>query len=377
MSTLVESILKPGALRERAVSLSRARQFWLFQAGGWSIWVILLVVRDLTFVPAEYLLGRVTVYVVSALMGILLTTGLRGLYRTVWENGVTVRIVTVVFGSLAASLIWQPFNNYMDYVSFGEFLPFEDFRVEDLFRGAGSIAYPTILMWSGLYFFIKYYQLFQLEKEKSLRSEALAQEAQLRMLRYQLNPHFLFNTLNAISTLVLDKSTDQANQMLTKLSKFLRYSLDHSPLDRVTFAHELETSKLYLDIEKVRFGERMQIDISVDDEAPNALVPSMLLQPLIENSIKHGLSRLEEGGRISIAARVDADQLILTVADNGPGIPEALLDDSLSRFTGVGLMNVRNRLKEMYGANQEFTFANGDPAGCLATVTLPFETSGT
>ncbi|MBT8145577.1 MAG: histidine kinase, partial [Gammaproteobacteria bacterium] len=214
MATVAEPVKKNRILRDHALSLTRGRQFWLFQAGGWTIWVVLLVIRDLTFVPAEYLLGRVTVYVISAIMGVALTTGLRGLYRLVWENSISARAVTVIIGSLAVSAVWQPFNNYMDYVSFGEFLPFEDFQVEDLFRGTLSVAFFTMLLWSGLYFFFKYYQLFQLEKEKSLRSEALAQEAQLRMLRYQLNPHFLFNTLNAISTLVLVKATDPANEML-------------------------------------------------------------------------------------------------------------------------------------------------------------------
>ena len=374
MATVAESIKRNRTLRDHAISLSRSKQFWLFQAGGWTIWVVLLVIRDLTFVPAEYLLGRITVYVISAFMGILLTTGLRGLYRLVWDYAISVRAITVILGSLVVSAVWQPFNNYMDYVSFGEFLPFEDFRVEDLFRGTLSVAFFTMLLWSGLYFFIKYYQLFQLEKEKSLRSEALAQEAQLRMLRYQLNPHFLFNTLNAISTLVLDKATDQANEMLTKLSKFLRYSLDHSPLDRVSLSHELETSKLYLDIEKVRFGERMQIEISVQEKALEALVPSMLLQPLIENSIKHGLSKMEQGGKISITATVDEQNLVLTVADNGPGIPKTILDDAEATFRGVGLTNVRDRLKEMYGRNQSFTFTNQETAGCKATVVLPYET---
>ena len=159
-----------------------------------------------------------------------------------------------------------------------------------------------MLSWSALYFIIKYYQLLQAEKEKSLRSEALASEAQLLMLRYQLNPHFLFNTLNAISTLVLSKATGPANEMLTKLSQFLRYSLDHSPLDRVSLAQELKTCQLYLDIERVRFGDRLKTDIKVTDEAGQGLVPSMLLQPVIENSIKHGISKQELGGIISIHA---------------------------------------------------------------------------
>lgn len=362
-------------VRQRAVTMGRSRQFWLCQLGGWSAWVMLLAVRDLAFVPEEYLLGRISVYVFSAAMGVLLTSGLRTLYRSFWDHAVWVRLLVVVFGSLGAAVVWQPFRNYMDLVWFGEYLPSNDYSLVEFFRGTLPYSYPLLLLWSGLYFFIKYYQLFQAEREKSLRSEALAQEAQLRMLRYQLNPHFLFNTLNAISTLVLERATDQANEMLTKLSKFLRYSLDHSPLDQVTLAHEIETSKLYLDIEKVRFGERMQVEIAVAEEALGALVPSMLLQPLIENSIKHGLSRLEQGGRIRIAAVVERDRLVLSVADNGPGKPQGLLEGSQPTFTGVGLSNVRNRLKEMYGEDYRFVFTNEVPSGCRATVTIPYQTT--
>jgi len=194
------------------------------------------------------------------------------------------------------------------------------------------------------------------------------------MLRYQLNPHFLFNTLNAISTLVLEKATDPANEMLTKLSKFLRYSLDHAPLDQVTLAHEIETSKLYLDIEKVRFGERLKLEILITDRAQQALVPSMLLQPLIENSIKHGISGLEQNGLIKITADVNQDQLVLTVLDNGPGIPNSMTEDSQLKFSGVGLNNIRNRLKEMYGEGHRLTFSNEKPSGCKATVIIPLET---
>lgn len=377
MATVIGSFSKSRSLDNPAVNLSRSRQFWLFQLGGWSAWIVLMVIRDRDFMPAEYLAGRFGMYAVSAVLGILLTTVLRCLYRKYWDERLVVRLLVVATGSLAAAITWQFFFSYMeDYVSFGEILPLEDFTLVNLVSASVQRAYPLMLSWSGLYFFIKYYQLFQLEKEKSLRSEALAQEAQLRMLRYQLNPHFLFNTLNAISTLVLDQATDQANEMLTKLSKFLRYSLDHSPLDRVTLDHELETSKLYLDIEKVRFGERMQLEIAVQEEARKALVPSMLLQPLIENSIKHGLSKLEQGGKIAITADKEGSNLVLTVSDNGPGIPESILKDDIAGFTGVGLMNVRNRLKEMYGSNQSFTFSNQSPTGCRATVVIPYEKAG-
>ena len=193
------------------------------------------------------------------------------------------------------------------------------------------------------------------------------------MLRYQLNPHFLFNTLNAISTLVLSKATDQANEMVTKLSKFLRYSLDHSPLDRVTLAHELETSKLYLDIEIVRFAERLKLQFEVAENAQSALVPTMLLQPIIENSIKHGITKVESGGTILIKASKNGGLLTLEVADDGPGLPEEDAEARLSLSKGVGISNIRNRLKEIYGSNHELTFANAVPNGLKVTVTIPYE----
>lgn len=373
MASATETYNEQNAQRGRRLQLTRDKQFWIFQLAGWGTWVLLLVIRDLTFVPAEYLLQRAFMFVMDAMMGVALTTGLRYLYRAVWEKNLSSRFAVVFFGSLLAASVWQPFQNLMEFFSFGDIRDFGEYGWLDLFRGVLPFSFPLLLLWSGLYFFIKYYQLFQAEKEKVLRSEALAHEAQLRMLRYQLNPHFLFNTLNAISTLVLDRATEPANEMLTKLSKFLRYSLDHSPLDQVTLAHEIETSKLYLEIEKVRFGERMRLTIDIAEDAEKALVPSMLLQPLIENSIKHAISRSETGGSIAITATVSNNQLVLNVIDDGPGLGSKGKDGSVDS-TGVGLSNIRNRLKEMYGANHRISFNNVQPSGCRVTVVIPYET---
>ena len=374
MTTATETYNEQNALSGRRLELSRNKQFWIFQLAGWGTWVLLLIIRDITFVPGEYLLQRAIMFLLDALMGAGLTTGLRYLYRSVWEKNIGRRLAVVFFGSLIAAIIWQPFQTLMEYLSFGDILDIDDYGWLDLYRGALPYSFPTFLLWSGLYFVIKYYQLFQEEKEKVLRSEALAHEAQLRMLRYQLNPHFLFNTLNAISTLVLEKATGPANEMLIKLSKFLRYSLDHSPLDQVTLEHEIDASKLYLDIEKVRFGERMRINIDIAKEAHKALLPSMLLQPLIENSIKHAISKNQTGGAISITARVEQGKLILNVIDDGPGINGQRGRDPLSDSTGVGLSNIRNRLQEMYGVNHRIVFMNEQPRGCRVTVEIPYDT---
>ncbi len=344
---------------------------------GWSVWALMLVLLNLIFVPPalEYIIPLALVYSLSAAVAILLTSGLRLLYKLVWEKGFVVRFLVTWFGAFGAALIWQPFQNYFALLPFGETIDLSTATGQDLFDNLFIFSYPLMLTWSALYFIIKYYQLFQLEKEKSLRSEALAHQAQLLMLRYQLNPHFLFNTLNAISTLVLEKATEQANEMLTKLSKFLRYSLDHSPLDRVTLAHELETSRLYLDIEKVRFAERMRLELDIDKKAEAALVPTMLLQPIIENSIKHGISKTEHGGTIRIAAKKVGKLLMIQITDDGPGIANVeIAEQQLALSNGVGISNIRNRLHTIYGEHYDLAFSNVKPSGLTVKVLIPYDT---
>lgn len=349
-------------------------QFWMFQLFGWSTWVALLVLRDLNFVPAEYMAARAGIFMIDAGVGMFLTSILRYCYRYVWDAKIPVRIATALVGSFLASLIWLGAKALIGSTEVGSAVDLSDYGLVSI-----TIFFPFtfafILMWSVLYFCFKYYQLFQLEKTKSLRLEALAHEAQLRMLRYQLNPHFLFNTLNAISTLVLEQNTQSANSMLTKLSQFLRYSLDNDPLDQVTLNHELNSVRLYLDIEKVRFEERMQVEVKIAPETEYALVPSMLLQPLIENSIKHAIARSEEGGCIRITASKKGDKLIIEVQDDGPGIEDVnAFNAREADSVGVGLKNIRNRLNEIYGTAHSLTFSSNSPQGCLVTVVIPYET---
>lgn len=359
---------------QNPVALITQSQFWVFQIAGWSIWVLMLVLRDIIFVPPEYIVPRALVFGSSALIGVLLTWGLRSLYKLVWEQGMVIRALTVWFASLVMALIWQAFRNYVALLPFGETMEISMANSQELFDDTLISAYPLMLTWSALYFIFKYNRLFQAEKEKSLRSEALAHEAQLLMLRYQLNPHFLFNTLNAISTLVMAKANDKANEMLTKLSKFLRYSLDHSPLDRVSLLHELDTSRLYLDIEKVRFGERLRLEFEISAAAESALVPTMLLQPIIENSIKHGISKVESGGTITIRANRDDDRLVIEVCDDGPGVQNrGAPEEEFALSNGVGVSNIRNRLQEIYGSRHTLEFLPVEPHGLSVRVTIPYE----
>jgi two-component system, LytTR family, sensor kinase len=238
----------------------------------------------------------------------------------------------------------------------------------ELFEGTLSAMY-LLLCWSALYFGIKYYEMQQKQQAAALKAAALAQEAQLKMLRYQLNPHFLFNTLNAISTLILDNQNRKANHAVTRLSEFLRYTLDQDPMKKVTLRQEIEALNLYLGTERLRFGERLRLEYAVDGPALEALIPSLLLQPLLENALKYAVSPREQGGSIRIEGRTRGAMLELSVIDDGPGLRDAV---PLGERRGVGLRNTRERLAVLYGANHRFAVLNSHP-GLRIDMALPLE----
>ena len=237
-----------------------------------------------------------------------------------------------------------------------------------VFSGALSSTY-LLVCWSGLYFGIKYYETLQKQREEALQASALAQEAQVKMLRYQLNPHFMFNTLNAISTLILDGQGKVANQAIGRLSDFLRYTLDQDPMKKVTLRQELDALNLYLGIEQLRFGDRLRLEFEVDETAYSGLVPSLILQPLVENALKYAVAPREEGGRLRIIAQLESGHLKLVVQDDGPGLPVGV---ELGTGRGVGFRNTRERLAALYGEHQTLAVRFSRP-GLRIEITLPFE----
>jgi LytS/YehU family sensor histidine kinase len=240
------------------------------------------------------------------------------------------------------------------------------------FFGAIVLTVSLLIAWSGLYFGINYYLLLEKQSDQLLRLETQASSAQLAMLRYQLNPHFLFNTLNSISTLVLLKQTDQANAMLSRLSSFLRYTLVNEPTGQVTVEQEVETLKLYLDIEKMRFEERLRPRFHIDPAAAGARLPSLLLQPLVENAIKYAVTPQEEGADISVDARKVGDRVVITVTDTGPG-SDSSYTVRAEQSTGVGLANIRDRLAQAYGAEHRFDTQTNIQGGFSVTIEIPYQ----
>lgn len=347
--------------------------FWTLQAVGWSGWATSFYLGVVFFskAPSD---DYIWYMAIIACIGMLMTLALRRLYRAMWNMKITHRILAIVIGSYGAGVLWMACRATIFYNMFIEQRELYaqkgmGFLALPYFDGAVS-AFWVMLVWSGLYFGIKNYMMLQEEKERGLKAMNMAHEAQLKMLRYQLNPHFLFNTLNAVSTLVLDNNNQLANVMVTRLSRFLRYSLDNDPMQKVTVAEEVAALKLYLDIEKVRFDERLRLVFDIEPEAQQALMPSLLLQPLVENSIKYAIAQAINGGTIAVSAKVFGAELLLTVVDDGPGID---LSAGIPREGGVGLSNCCNRLKAIYGNEQSFHLSTTDPHGLTVNIRIPLQ----
>jgi two-component system sensor histidine kinase AlgZ len=245
-------------------------------------------------------------------------------------------------------------------------LPFEVGKWSALFNGA---LYHTFVMlaWSALYFGIKHYRDLQGQTARALKAESLAHQAQLRALRYQLNPHFLFNSLNAVSTLVAQNENAAANRMIARLSEFLRLTLESSNAQEVPLAAELDFVKRYLEIEQVRLGDRLDVKLDVSPDALAIPVPNLILQPLVENAIRHSIAPRESGGRLEIEARRADGMLRLEVRDDGLN----LACDLSTLRQGVGLSNTRARLIQLYGPSHLFDMRLTAAGGLAVVIGLP------
>ena len=204
-------------------------------------------------------------------------------------------------------------------------------------------------------------------QSETAQLEAQLAEAKLAALNAQLNPHFLFNTLNAVSALV-ERDPRGVRRMIARLSELLRYTLDGGHDPEVAVGQEIAFLKRYLEIMQIRFEDRLEIDVQVGDDARDALVPSLILQPLVENAVKHGVEKVLGTGRIEITAMRHDDQLVLSVGDNGPGLSHLKNGDE----RGVGLRNIRQRLEQLYGGAQSLALLERPGGGTIARIEMPF-----
>jgi LytS/YehU family sensor histidine kinase len=214
-----------------------------------------------------------------------------------------------------------------------------------------------------------YYQRYRQGELRASQLESQLSQAQLQALKMQLHPHFLFNTLHSISAL-LHKDTESARKMITRLGDFLRLTLENSGTQEVTLKQEMEFLRCYLEIERIRFQDRLTTHVFVDADALDSRLPNLILQPIVENAIRHGIAPRSTPGEIEIRAKQEDGFLRIRIRDNGPGLPMNRTVDSLFK-KGLGLMNTQARLDRLYGAEHRFVIAN-DPSGGLAvTLEIP------
>ena len=351
------------------------RAFWNLQFIGWGGSMLMRAVTNIANgKPPSFLvltlIATITGFSISLLLSVIYGKLITQRPLVTW--GATALVLALAVGVAAfiegwTIWLWQGGG---------------DGNFASLVLGVFYIEMTLLGAWSALYYAINYYLQVEQQADRLERLEAQATSAQLAMLRYQLNPHFLFNTLNSISTLVLLKQTEPANAMLTRLSGFLRHTLVTQPGGKVTVAQEVETLKLYLDIERMRFEERLRTVFSIDPAAADAVIPSFLLQPLVENAIKYAVSPQEEGARISLTAQLVGNRLRLTISDTGPGLrakaaratlPAAMAGAGNTVSTGVGLANIRDRLAQAYGDDHLFDIRTPPEGGFTVVIEIPYE----
>ena len=354
--------------------------FWFLQFCFWSF-VSLISLISLTLWYVQIDVAHLNHTFWQSVVGIIFSLPLYWIFMRCWHASLLKRVLVSLSSVLFISFVWTVFRVEL-YVSLtGTSKTWAEF---------GGWYFSSIFIyfcWAGFFHGIRYYQLLQFEHEimlkkqaeakteqlKRLSAQSVARDAKIKMLRYQLNPHFLCNTLNAINSLIESELTEKAQKMTVQLSKFLRYSLDNDPDTKIALTFEIKALSLYLEIEKIRFGERLKLDFNISTAAETALIPSLLLQPIFENSMKHVIAQNEEGGTISLLADVIDNRLVLELSDTGSGIQVDRNKIKVKTSRGVGLRNIGERLKALYTDNYEFIIEIKPSGGLKTIIKIPLE----
>ncbi|OAN59086.1 sensor histidine kinase [Sphingobium sp. TCM1] len=349
-----------------AIALYSILGFWLF-------YTLIVSLRALV-VGFDAQMEMAARRMVVAVIGIIVTWILYLALRRFDRKPLLIRVIAAFSLAIPFAFAMAAANYYM----FNVYDPMSLFTDMDMHKKAeenyvligivedAMSRFFFLSAWAGLYLALSYAAEARSTERRAARLEQAAQQAELRSLRYQVNPHFLFNTLNSLSTLVMRNRPDEAEQMIMSLSNFYRTSLTGDPLDDVPLEEEVHLQKLYLDIEAVRFPERLTTVIDIPPSLLSACVPGLILQPVVENAIKYGVSRTSSPVEIRITAREDGDLMHINVTDNGPNPPSAA-----DRGSGIGLANVRDRLTARFGDRGRIVYGLREAGGFSVLLTLP------
>ncbi len=351
---------------EAATRSSRA--YWVCQIVGWSIYFLINIVASVGMRP--FSAASVVASVFVSLGGLLLTHGLRHLsQRWGWRDlGIAQLLPRAFAGAVTAAVLLSGGILLLGFVA-GYFDLFPELKNEKFNWELGIIIVLVInltivfSLWSGIYFGFHFFRRQQREETERWKLEAALASAELGALKAQMNPHFLFNCLNGLRGLVVE-DPPRAQNVITRLASILRYSLQSGSTPTVTLERELQTVDDYLDLEAIRFEDRLNVRREIDPATLSAQVPPMIVQTLVENAIKYGVSRYPDAGEIVIASRLQNGEVILSITNNGRIEPN-------SESTGLGLKNATERLRRLFGNSASISLAQSAQGLVTAMIRVP------
>lgn len=372
-------------LESNGSNIKIRRRRWVRLAFIWGIWTFIGIVftfqgyftsyrteRPMPFTESLYI-QMVWAYLFALATPLVLWAAARlPIERTNWIRSALLHIplslvLSIVLTAVGRVLIWFRFGYPMDKPL--TFASVTNFVVANFSEGIG--IYLLIALTSYAY---SYYRRYREGQLRTLQLEAQLSHAQLQALKMQLHPHFLFNTLHSISAL-LTKDVGAARKMITRLGDFLRLTLENSGSQEVTLKQEMEFLSCYLEIERIRFQNRLVTRMDMGPQTLDAKVPNLILQPIVENAIRHGIASRSTPGLIEIEAKQLNGTLRIQVRDNGPGLPAHRTSDNAFK-KGLGLSNTETRLEQLYGADHLFNLSNNPDGGLIVTLEIPFHRDG-
>lgn len=342
--------------------IQKERLYWSLQIGGWAFYALIQIVGSRIAFGADWVnTSRIIFLSCEAVSCLLLTHALRQLInRWRWFNISMVRLIPRVIFSVFSLALALYFVRIVISFPLGLYKKGVAFSITNII-GLTMVFAVIFFIWSVLYFVYNYFERYS----KSLKLEASAKEIELNNLKSQLNPHFIFNALNSIRALI-DENPDKSKKAVNQLSNILRSSLATGKKGLTRFDDELKIVKDYIGLEQIRFEERLRASFEIDDESLDFLVPPLMVQTLVENGIKHGISKLTEGGSIHLKTSVYNDRLKIEVRNSG-----LYINGERRNSGGLGLDNTRQRLKLIYGDEASFRILPEKNNFVLAEIEIP------
>ena len=354
---------------EKEMKLSRKQVYWISQIAGWMFFVAVNLFIIVSFEELPW--QRILVWIFLGVIGILFTHLLRRIIRkNNWLNlPLKNTIPRILIASVITGAVIYAFVFAASYIA--GTARHEEFNIARPIAGVVNLGGITLL-WCLIYFIVHYMENYKKKEIESLIWEAAVKDYELRTLKSQLNPHFMFNAMNSIRALI-EEDPESAKIAITKLSNILRYSLQMERMERVPLEDEIETVKNYLDLERIRFEDRLKYKLDIDKSSEKIEIPPMMIQTLIENGIKHGVSKQTKGGEIQLKSKIQStpngSKLKIEIRNSGH-----FSEEQLKNSSGFGVSNTKHRLNLLFGEKANFSIKNENGDTVLAEVEIPIPT---